>query len=868
MASPTYPTLHVAYDPAGPEELGPAALLGRDRELRTALHVLRSAGGPAGVLIVGAPGVGKTRLGEEIVAALSARAEAEEEGGPPGRSGPGGAVRPVERLAPAAVTRSVQRLLRPGSVRPRTLWIDDAQLLTEQAAECLSELTHRREHKILLAMTSDQGPARLQSLWKDQRLTRLELGPLDVLSTRRLTSALFGDRLAQPGVVRLAAMADGNPLLLRELTRAAFEQHLIVSEGPLWRLGGGLPVSNALRELVARQLGGLSEDARRAVELIALAEPARLDVLEGIVSADTLLDLEDAGVVRVSDPRTEPVTGSARSVAVAHPYVGHVLRQDLGPLRRRHYLRRWTREVPREDLTPAERVRLAQWHLDAGDLPEHDLLWDGVRCALHDHDAVAAIRLSAAAWDGHPTARAAELHARALFAGGAFEDLHAFVEKVSVEHPDHVRHLVPIQARTLLFEGRQDHADTVASQLTGTQRSAFAALSAAFRGRFAEALGHAREVLSAPASPCRAESALLAIGSLGRMGRPHDALELYEELRGHEPDGDACCFFEADAMEEAHALAQLYAGRLDEAEGILRREYRTAVRCNRVGVDARRGLTLGVVLLERGRIREALAYFSFTPAYQVAWRPWHVRAAIHSTIAAHCLPAVRRDGPPALPDDAGQGPYAAELAVARAWQAHRRGEQEQARILLHTAADAALGAGSHGDAVIVLHEMARLGLPAHPAVGEELPVQGTYLRSRLHYARAVHSGDARLLGQVCRALADAGADLYAAEGYAELARLQRRAGKNRAATAATVQARSLRRQCGEVSTPALHFLGDPAGLSERERTVARLAAQGHTDKEIAHLLVVSPRTVSNTLYRVYQKVGASDRRHLRRLLSL
>jgi hypothetical protein len=109
---------------------------------------------------------------------------------------------------------------------------------------------------------------------------------LDVLSTRRLASALFGDRLSQPGVVRLAAMSDGNPLLLRELARAALAQNLIARHGAGWRMGAGIPVSDALRELVARRLVGQPDDGRRALELIALAEPARLDAVERIVPAD------------------------------------------------------------------------------------------------------------------------------------------------------------------------------------------------------------------------------------------------------------------------------------------------------------------------------------------------------------------------------------------------------------------------------------------------------------------------------------------------------------------------------------------------------------------------------------------------------
>ncbi|MFD3843715.1 hypothetical protein ACFWWC_47130 [Streptomyces sp. NPDC058642] len=79
------------------------------------------------------------------------------------------------------------------------------------------------------------------------------------------------------------------------------------------------------------------------------------------------------------------------------------------------------------------------------------------------------------------------------------------------------------------------------------------------------------------------------------MGRPHDALRLYEDLRGDTSE-DEGCLVEADAVEEAHALARLYAGRLDEAEGILVRAYRTALENDLVGVDARRGLGLGLVL--------------------------------------------------------------------------------------------------------------------------------------------------------------------------------------------------------------------------------------------------------------------------------
>jgi DNA-binding CsgD family transcriptional regulator len=51
----------------------------------------------------------------------------------------------------------------------------------------------------------------------------------------------------------------------------------------------------------------------------------------------------------------------------------------------------------------------------------------------------------------------------------------------------------------------------------------------------------------------------------------------------------------------------------------------------------------------------------------------------------------------------------------------------------------------------------------------------------------------------------------------------------------------------------------PGGLSPREVDVLRLLAQGHTDREIASLLFISPRTVQNHIQNVFGKVHVSSR---------
>ena len=50
-----------------------------------------------------------------------------------------------------------------------------------------------------------------------------------------------------------------------------------------------------------------------------------------------------------------------------------------------------------------------------------------------------------------------------------------------------------------------------------------------------------------------------------------------------------------------------------------------------------------------------------------------------------------------------------------------------------------------------------------------------------------------------------------------------------------------------------------AGLSAREVEVLRLAMRGLSNRQIAEILVVSPRTVGHHLQHIYDKIGVSTR---------
>ena len=71
--------------------------------------------------------------------------------------------------------------------------------------------------------------------------------------------------------------------------------------------------------------------------------------------------------------------------------------------------------------------------------------------------------------------------------------------------------------------------------------------------------------------------------------------------------------------------------------------------------------------------------------------------------------------------------------------------------------------------------------------------------------------------------------------------------------------RSLSAGGGRTDTPSAEIRGRLAQLTEREQQVLRLLAQGHSNAEIAELLVIAESTAKTHVKRVLAKIGAHDR---------
>ncbi|RSM78989.1 LuxR family transcriptional regulator [Kibdelosporangium aridum] len=178
------------------------------------------------------------------------------------------------------------------------------------------------------------------------------------------------------------------------------------------------------------------------------------------------------------------------------------------------------------------------------------------------------------------------------------------------------------------------------------------------------------------------------------------------------------------------------------------------------------------------------------------------------------------------------------LEMARPWVANVAGDRAEAIRLAGRAAEVARECGADAYEMLALYDIVRLGAP-------DLAVNRmAELRCQSAFFDALRAHDAA-------AFSELGACLYAAEAAIQAAQADRRA-------VSAYRAARLAENCPGTHFPELSTLDVPR-LSERERTIGRLAAAGQSSRAIAERFTVSPRTVENHLQRLYTKLGLRGR---------
>jgi DNA-binding CsgD family transcriptional regulator len=211
-----------------------------------------------------------------------------------------------------------------------------------------------------------------------------------------------------------------------------------------------------------------------------------------------------------------------------------------------------------------------------------------------------------------------------------------------------------------------------------------------------------------------------------------------------------------------------------------------------------------------------------------------------------------------------------EVLRARAWTEVAGDDVAAGRMRLHEAAVMATESGAYAFESAALHDLARLGLAGEVAPRlRELTeaVEGVVAQARATHAEALAARDAVGLDSASQTFQDCGALLLGADAAADAAVAWRQSGEPRRAVRAEQRAAGLAARCEGARTPSLATAAPArASLTSRELEIARLAAAGLANKEIAARLYLSHRTVENQLHAAYEKLGVEGRAALAQAL--
>ena len=861
---------------------------GREAELGLVSAAL-SSGSAEGVVIAGPAGVGKTRLTAEAAELARAQGCAVEwaRASRSARTIPLGA---FAALLPGAGGRSGlellasarQALAERAAGRRLVLCVDDGQLLDDASAALVHQLVAAAEAFAVVSVRRDEPvPDALRALWKDDLCTLLELAELPRGEVESLLGAALGGPVDGRSVNALWELTRGNALFLRELVRHGIDHGLLAQDGGLWRWRGEVESGTRLAELVDLRIEDADEGERRVLELVAVAAPLEVGLLEP-AELEALDALERRELV---ERRTD---GRRRFADVAHPLHGEAVRAQLTPTRLEEIR---TRLADALEALGARRsgdlLRIAVWRLEAGTSGDAGLFARAADRAMSAPDPVLAERLARAAVQSGGGFGPKLTLGRALAgAGRASEAQGLFAELEPEARDDDERAAVAVASARNLFWGleRAEDADAVLRRAEETvEADALRQELAAQRVRLIAAQGRPEPALAA-GRPLLEESvpgqarttvALGVVQAMFSSGRIDEAVALVEAAlpvarrhRDELPHAEV-------VLLGMRALALRLAGRLLEATARSEDTYAFLVTQKSAQGTAIEATSLGLIWLARGRVQTALRYaregaallrdgdgtgmlaFALAGAVQAAAQAGEAEQARELLAEMERTPLANKD-------------FQVELELARAWSTAASGELSRARVLAAEAGARADSRGQAAYAVRALHELCRLGDAS--AAAPELTrlvarVDGPFAATAAAHAAALVAGDGAALMEVAERFGAADALLVAAEAADAAAAAHRESGRHSSARAAEARAALWLTRCEGARPPTLLAAPEAAELTPREREIALLAAGGSSSREIAERLVLSVRTVDNHLQNAYRKLGVTRRQDLASVLT-
>jgi DNA-binding CsgD family transcriptional regulator len=145
-------------------------------------------------------------------------------------------------------------------------------------------------------------------------------------------------------------------------------------------------------------------------------------------------------------------------------------------------------------------------------------------------------------------------------------------------------------------------------------------------------------------------------------------------------------------------------------------------------------------------------------------------------------------------------------------------------------------------------------------------VEGPRVGLAARFAEALRDGDVAELTTVSMDFEHMGDLVAAVDAAAHAAIEHRRQGQRGSALTRSTRADALAEQCGGAGTPALRQATERLPLTDREREIVMLLAEGFSSRAVAERLTLSVRTVESHIYRAMLKTGTESREELANLL--
>ncbi|MDT5241202.1 MAG: hypothetical protein QOD97_3400 [Mycobacterium sp.] len=869
------------------------ALTGRDTELVTLRRALSGVGNFSGVVIAGAAGVGKTRLARELLmqAASSGTRTNWVVATASGRPIPLGAFNAT--LVGAAFSEdsnpvpSVRRVIDSLVAQQRggrfVLGIDDAHLLDEFSAHVVHQLAQTREARLVVTVrTGSDEPDAVKALWKDGLLARLDLEPLSADAARTMVEGALNGPVDARSAQRFWRLTGGNALFLQQLVKDQVAAGRIREVAGVWLWDGDVAVSQNMSDLVGNELDRLAPEVALVVDTLSQYEPIDVDLLADVVGREHLATAEQMHLVTVER------TAGTLTARLAHPLYGELRRATAGEM----YLSKVRGDLARRlagqaDTDPQTTVRRALLTLKSDLSPDPDLYLKAARHTMMLLDLDLAERFGTAAV-ASGSAEAVKLLALNRFLAGSGSDAERFLRDLDSGDNGDRHRWATLRAANLIWmlgrpkEAAETLADLAETAETDAERAARYAVEAGVDAVFARCEAAEEKARAALESGTLSDlNAMLAAVALvmasGALGYG-DAIA---------PVAQAALDRATNSFETSHmrfwfggvyARACRLTGRIEECQRAaellyaLAKDMPSLAYANLAFLKGHAELMRGDLRTAERMLHEALAgveNYGITtglrPACTFALAETHAKLGEADAAAAMLAEARQSVKEDFLFMQTG-------LATATGWTLAAGGSLTGA---IETVLAAATVARDRGQPT---HELSCLQAAVQWGVTVELPDVAARARElagelSMPLADAVAAHAESLLtrnGEGLLAASEAyqaiGDRCTAADAAAQAAvAFTGSQSRSRGLFAASVSAQ-LASDCGGLCTPATRSPASPTPLTARQREVAELVAAGLSDKEIADRLYTSVRTVEGHLLRARQRVGATSRADLARIM--